>query len=196
MRTTAPPLLPLFRSDLQARLLSILLLETGEPIATPDLARRTGASAASLHRELARLEDAGVIEHDRIGRTKRYRAATDSPIHAPLRELVERTVGIEPMLRARLERLPGVEAAALFGSWAAGAVGPSSDVDLLVVGNMDRAALLRIAREVEEVAGREVNVTAYSRDEFRRRRRDGSGFLATVLDRPLVPLVGSVGQER
>ena len=192
MRTTGPPLLPLFRSDLQARVLATLLLGDGEGIATPELGRRTGAAPASLHRELRRLEDAGLIEHDRIGRTKRYRAARSSPIHAPLRQLVERTLGVEPLLRSRLERLPGVDAAAIFGSWAAGSVGPDSDIDLLVVGDVDRDALLAAAREVEELAGRAVNVSAYRPDEFERRRADRSGFIATVLDRPLLPLVGAL----
>ncbi len=136
MRTPPPGVLPLFRSDLQARVLAILLLDCGEGVPTPDLARRTGAAAASLHRELHRLEDAGLIEHDRIGRTKRYRVAVSSPVHAPLRELVERTLGVEAQLRARLEALAGVEAAAIFGSWAAGRVTPSSDVDVLVVGDL------------------------------------------------------------
>ncbi|MDX6649573.1 MAG: hypothetical protein QOJ97_1524 [Solirubrobacteraceae bacterium] len=190
MRTASPALLPIFRSDLQARLLTILLLEEGEPLSTPELARRTGASGASLHRELRRLQDAGVIERDAVGRTQRYRAAQGSPLHRALRELVTRTMGVEATLRAGLESLAGVEAAAIFGSWAAGRVAPDSDIDLLVVGDVDRDRLLALARDVERVAGRDVNVTAYHSSEFHRRRRERSGFLATVLDRPLIPLVG------
>jgi predicted nucleotidyltransferase len=195
MRTAGPALLPIFRSDLQARLLTILMLEDGDPLPTPELGRRTGASAASLHRELRRLEDAGLIERDAVGRTKRYRAAQGSPLHEPLRELVTRSLGVEATLRSRLQSLPGVEAAAIFGSWAAGRVGPDSDIDLLVVGNVDRDGLLALAREVELLAGREVNVTAYRPAEFRRRRRGRVGFLATVLDRPLIPLVGDLPRE-
>lgn len=193
MRTAPPPLLPIFRSDLQARLLAILLLGDGAPIATSRLAESTGASAASLNRELRRLEDAGIVEHERVGRSKLYRAARASPLHAPLRELVARTLGVEPLLRSRLDELPGVRAAALFGSWAAGRAAPESDIDLLVVGDVDRDRLLREVRDVERVAGREINVTAYRPDEFARRRRERSGFLATVLSRPLTPLVGDVG---
>lgn len=195
MRTAGPALLPIFRSDLQARLLSILLLEEGDPIPTPELARRTGASAASLHRELRRLADAGLIERDAVGRTKRYWAARGSPLHEPLRDLVTRSLGVEATLRSRLQSLPGVEAAAIFGSWAAGRVGPDSDIDLLVVGNVDRDGLLALAREVELLAGREVNVTAYRPAEFRRLRGERAGFLATVLDRPLIPLVGDLPRE-
>jgi predicted nucleotidyltransferase len=192
MRTVAPPLLPIFRSDLQARLLAVLLLGGGTAQTTRALAERTGASAASLHRELHRLEAAGIVDHERVGRTKVYRAVTASPVHEPLRELVERTLGVQELLRAAVDRVPGVEAAAIFGSWAAGHVSAASDVDLLVVGEVDRARLLREVREVERIAGREVSVTAFEPAEFERRRRADAGFVATVLRRPTILLVGEL----
>lgn len=192
MRTPAPPLLPIFRSELQARLLVAFLLGDGEPLTSRALAERTGASAASLHRELRRLEDAGIIEYDKVGRTKLYRAAASSPVHAPLRVLVERTLGVEELLRATLERVPGIEAAAIFGSWAAGRVAAASDIDVLVVGEMDRRDLLAQVRKVEEIVGREVNVTAFDPADFERRRRADAGFVATILSRPVIQLVGEL----
>ncbi|HYI81124.1 MAG TPA: MarR family transcriptional regulator [Thermoleophilaceae bacterium] len=192
MRTKPPDVLPIFRSDLQARLLAALLLDDGEPLTAQDLLDRLGATSTTLHRELGRLERAGLIEHDRVGRTRRYRAATDSPIHEPLRELLQRTLGVEPLLRRALSDVDGVEAAAIFGSWAAGETNEDSDIDLLVVGEMDRDDLLSQVREVEAQAHREIDVTAYRADEFARRRDEGSGFLQTVLRGPLIELVGKV----
>jgi predicted nucleotidyltransferase len=192
MRTKPPEVLPIFRSDLQARLLAALLLDASEPLTAQDLLGRLGATSTTLHRELGRLEQAGLIEHDRVGRTRRYRAAVDSPLHEPLRELLQRTLGVEPLLRRALGEVDGVAAAAIFGSWAAGEADESSDIDLLVVGEMDRDDLLSSVRDVETQAHREIDVTAYRADEFARRRDDGSGFLRTVLRGPLIELVGKV----
>lgn len=192
MRTSPPPALPIFRSDLQARLLAAVLLNDGEPLTARELIERTDAKPPTLHRELTRLEQAGLIQHDRVGNAKRYVAATDSPLHEPLRELLERTLGIEPLLRQRLEGVKGVNAAAIFGSWAAGKTDEGSDIDLLVVGDMDRDDLLSSVREVEAQAHREIDITAYRTDEFARRRDAGSGFLRTVLRGPLIELVGKV----
>ncbi len=196
MRTKAPDLLPLFRSDLQARLLAALLLDEGALVTTQQLRERTGAARASLHRELERLEGAGLITHEKIGRTKRYTAAVDSPLHDPLRELLRRTVGVEAELRRRLAEVEGVRAAAIFGSWAEGHTTPGSDVDLLVVGDLGRSELLAAAREVGHLAGREIDVTAYRPEEFAGKIADGSGFLATVLRGPLIPLIGDLQAER
>jgi predicted nucleotidyltransferase len=192
MRTSPPALLPLFRSDLQARLLAALFLDADEPLTASDLGTRTGAKPASLHRELVRLEQAGLIRHDRVGRTKRYSADRESPLHEPLHDLLERTLGVEPLLQRSLSQVDGIESAAIFGSWASGRVEEDSDIDLLVVGAMDRGDLLAEVRAVEDRLKREIDVTAYRRDEFDRRREEGSGFLRTVLRGPLTPIVGKL----
>lgn len=192
MRSTPPPILPLFRSDLQATLLAALYLSDQGPLTARELIDRTGASSASLHRELTRLVAAALIDDERVGRTKRYRPATDSPLYEPLHTLLERTLGVERQLRDTLEGVDGIEAAAIFGSWAQGAAGEASDVDVIVIGEPSREELLAAVRDVERSTHREIDVTAYRPDEFERRRAEGSGFLRTVLEGPRIPLIGEV----
>ena len=162
---------------------------------TRQLRERTGAAPASLHRELGRLEGAGLITHDLIGRTKLYTAAVDSPLHDPLHDLLRKTLGVEAELRRRLAQVEGVRIAAIFGSWAEGQTTPGSDIDLLVLGDVDRSRLLATAREVERVAGREIDVTAYRPAEFADRIAEGSGFLTTILRGSLIPLIGDLEGE-
>ena len=89
-----------------------------------------------------------------------------------------------------------MRAAAIFGSWAEGHTTAGSDIDLLVVGDVDRGELLAAAPEVGRLAGREIDVTAYRPDEFADKIASGSGFLTTVLRGPLLPLVGDLAAER
>lgn len=192
MRTSAPSELPLFRSELQAQLLSALLASPGDALTAAHLGRLTGGSRASVHRELHRLVAAGIIRREDVGRSALYRAATDSPLFEPLQALVARTLGVEPELRRRLARLEGIEAAAVFGSWAAGRAREGSDIDVLVIGDVERADLLRAFADVEDVVRREISVRLYRRAEFEARLDEGSGFLRTVLARPMTPLIGTV----
>lgn len=192
MRTKPPDALPIFRSDLQARLLAALLLDARGPQTAQELLDHLGTTSTTLHRELGRLEQAGLIQHERIGRTRRYRAALDSPLHEPLHDLMTRTLGVERLLSQRLTEVPGLEAAAIFGSWAAGNTTASSDIDLLVIGGVDRDELLFVVQSVEHDTTREIDLTAYRREEFDRRRAAGSGFLRTILSGPLIPLIGEI----
>lgn len=144
--------------------------------------------------ELARLASAGVVEVDTSVRPHAYRISSSAPLSEPLRDLVERTVGVEPLLRQALGALDGVRAAAVHGSWARRDLTPESDVDLLVLVDVgfDIGLLREVEREVERRTGRSLDPIVFGVEEARRKLRDGSGFLRTVLDGPLVPLVDDV----
>jgi predicted nucleotidyltransferase len=193
MRTKAPDRLPLFRSDLQARLLAILILGPDAELSSSELLERVGGSRAGLHSELRRLLDAGLIERRSVGRASLYRAAADSPLLPPLRELLTRTVGVEAELRRRLAQIDGRDAAVIHGSWAqASRMRPTSDVDLLVIGRPDRDDLERAAREVERMSGRDLDLSVYEPDDWAERVRRRSAFATSVLERPWISLVGDL----
>ena len=69
VRSQAPLLAPLFRSEAQALLLSELLLP-GEEMSMTNLAERVGLPYPTVHREVARLLDAGLLVDRRVGRTR------------------------------------------------------------------------------------------------------------------------------
>lgn len=162
----------------------------------PDLCERLSAPRASVYRELQRLVGAGILERRRVGRNTLYRADEASPLVDPMRQLVARTLGIEPELRRRLSAVPGVDAAAIFGSFAAGGMRGDSDVDLLVIGEPDRDALERAVRDVEAVAGREINLSSYAAEEWKERVSSGAGFATTLLARPTIDLIGEIPGAR
>lgn len=158
----------------------------------PELAARLDATAVSVHRELHRALDAGLLEREAVGRSFLYRGATDSPLYQPLRQLLERTVGIEPELRRALEEVPGVEAAFIHGSFASGTkIRPTSDVDLLVLGDADPHLLRRRLRRVERQLGREIDLLAYTSAEFASLLESGNSLARRINRGPVKSLIGS-----
>lgn len=140
-------------------------------------------------RELRRLEAAGILTSETIGRSRRYQVDQASAIAAEVRSLVAKTIGIEARLRAVLHEVPGMDEAFLFGSYARGTERPSSDLDVLVVGAVDRAALSERLIEVEQDLGRDINVTAYERAELHTLLESGDRFLRDVFNQPRVRLL-------
>ena len=192
-RSASPSLLPLLRSETQAGLLERLVLRPDDSYTVADLAQALGVTDQSVRRELHRMVDAGIVEREAVGRQGVYHASTASPLYEPLRELVERSVGVEALLRAVLERTSGVEAAAIFGSWARGRIDAQSDVDLLVIGDIDYAALVENLVSLQERIGRDVNVT-WMRERELRDRWD-SGFVRDIMAAPMRVLVGQIAQD-
>jgi hypothetical protein len=188
MRTAAPALIPIFRSGLQARLL-LRVLTDAEPHTIADLARLLGAPEPTVYREVRRLLAADLLTGTRVGRSVVVHPADDNPATVPLRQLLVVTYGPVPLLERALSGIAGIDAAYVYGSWAArwhGEVGPApGDVDVLIVGTPDRDAVYDALEGIDSVLGREVNVT------FATPERWTSGdetFLAALRERPLVPL--------
>jgi predicted nucleotidyltransferase len=191
MRTSVPDLLPLFRSEMQVQMLALLLLQPERGWTLQELADALDGPQSSIHRELGRAENAGIIRRDASARPHRFQAAEDEPLNEPLAALLRGTVGVEQQLQTALA-VPGVLAAVIYGSWASGGRRPDSDVDVLVVGDADLRELRRRTRPIGKTAGRTIDLNVLSADEYRNLLATGSSFARRVTESPTIPLVGDL----
>jgi hypothetical protein len=93
---------------LQAEILTLVLLGPEQGWSLTGLASRSGASVSSVQREITRVEQAGVVRSRRLGSTRLVKAA-DSPLTAPLTELLLRSFGPRQVLAEELEGVEGIE---------------------------------------------------------------------------------------
>jgi predicted nucleotidyltransferase len=196
MRTMTPRLLPFFRSEAQLRILGLLFLGVDRRWTAEQVQEAVGAPTTTVHRELRRALNAGLLVRDDSVRPHAYRAAVDSPAFEPLRALLAQTVGLERELSEVLRDAPGVRAAVIHGSWVDGRLRPDSDVDVLVVGDVDLDELRAKTRPIARRAGRRIDLTAFRPDEFRRELGAGNGFLRKIVEGPVEPLVGDLAAQR
>lgn len=193
MKTRPPAACPVFASDLQARLLGALFDEPERWRSSTELREDLDVSPATLHDELTRLVAAGILERDAGTRPYRFRPDLSSPFADPLKGLTERSVGVPRRLRRVLAEQPGITAAGIFGSWARGDADAYSDIDVLVVGEIDFTSLVRAIRPLEREIQREINVVAYDHNELARRRDET--FIRRVVREPIQDLVGDLHSQ-
>lgn len=172
MKSSAPPLLPILRSEGLARLLAVLFSVRDVPAQTIEAAAAAaGVSYPLAHREISRLVASGLLTERRIGNARLVQANNASPLVAPLRQLMERSFGIPVQLSDALAEVAGIHAVGIYGSLARrlqGESGPTpNDIDVLVIGNPDRDLVNRRLDDLEKRAGSEVNVTFMSQDKWR-----------------------------
>src|SRR5918996_3856902 len=125
MKVRAPALLPILRSDAQARLLTALLLDPQRELSISDLADISQTSVPTAVREVDRAEQAGIVRTRNIGRTRLVSANTASFAYEPLRELLLRAFGPLAVVTDEFADLRGVQRLFIFGSWAARYAGGS-----------------------------------------------------------------------
>ena len=176
----------------RSAVLGTLLLRPEASLHVRELARVTGSSPGSLHRELAALTELGLLKREEIGRQVHYRADSDSPVYTELAGLLRKTTGLADVLRAALAPLvESITLAFVYGSIASGTARSASDVDVMVLGDASFAALVSALAPTQERLAREVNVTPMRPAEFAAKLQSGDGFALTVMKREKIWLIGS-----
>ncbi len=185
--------MPILRSQQQGEILALLLGDPNLELSLTEIAARTGAPHASVHREIKRAEQAGLVVTRKVGTTRLVRANAASPYYPGLAEVLTRAFGVPAVLAEALQPVHGIAAAYIYGSWAArheGQTGqrPVGDIDVLILGEPDRDQLYAALSDAEERLGRPVQATIREADWL----DAGSGaFHDTVTSRPLLRLSSS-----
>ena len=187
---SSPSLLPILRSRQQAEVLTFLLCDPSREASISELSHRLDVPLSSVHREIERAEAAGLVASRRIGNIRLVRADTDSPYYGSLSDLLIKAFGPPQVLAETLKDLDGIDAAHIFGSWAArlhGVTGrrPVRDIDLLVIGEPDRNELYAALSGLHERLGREIDVTIRPAGWL---QNGTDSFHATVTERPIVTI--------
>ncbi len=175
--------------------MALLLGDPELELSLSDLASRLAVPYASVHREVERVERAGLLVSRKIGNTRLVRANTASPYYEGLSSVLVRAFGVPEVLATALRHVNGVAGAFIFGSWAARYLGvdgerPVEDIDLLVLGEPDRDELYAQIDRANHRLARQVQVTIRESDWLS--AGDGS-FHDTVVSRPLVRI--DVGED-
>src|SRR5215471_19349460 len=104
----APSLLPILRSQQQGEILALLLGDPELELSLTEIAARTGAPHPSVHREVERAEQAGLVTTRKVGNTRLVRANTASPYYTGLAEVLTRAFGIPAVLVEALRDVNGI----------------------------------------------------------------------------------------
>jgi len=185
-RRPAPSLLPILRSQQQGEILALLLGDPDLELSLTEISERTGAPHPSVHREVQRAEQTGLLTSRKVGNTRLVRANTSSPYYSGLAEVLTRAFGVPAVLADALGNVAGIDSAYIYGSWAARHEGqpgvrPVGDIDVLILGEPDRDQLYDALGTAEERLDRSVEATIREPGWL----ESGSGaFHDTVTSRP------------
>jgi len=177
--------------DYRRRVLGLLLMHPEESFHVREIARLTGTVAGTLHKELTKLEHAGVLTKKMVGNQVRYSANPDCPIIDELTSILRKTSGVVDVLAVALLPLAGkISVAFVFGSMASGKETAGSDVDVLIVGSVGFAEVAKALYDTQDTLRREVNPKVFSKEEWMRMREKNDAFIKEVLGRPRLLILG------
>jgi hypothetical protein len=190
MRSVAPALLPTFRSRLQADILAALLLNPDNEYSQTDLAQRFSAPLSTVHGEVRRLAEAGLLLRRNVGRTTMVMVNRDNRLVKPLTELLVLSWGPLQVVADEFSDLDGAEQVLIFGSWAARYLGqpgpPPHDLDVLIIGGPRREDTYDAADKAQDRLGMPVNPVIRTADAW---LTANDPLVRQLQSAPLVPVL-------
>jgi DNA-binding transcriptional ArsR family regulator len=158
---------------MRVQILVRLLLNPGIRAYLRGLAAEFNVSPNAVGTELNNLRRHKVLVSERDGRNVYYRANTGHPLFPELSSIVRKITGVDELVKSVVDRLGNLEAAYLIGDYAKGA--DSGIIDVVLVGDIDRAQMDDFVAKTEEYIDRKIRTLVLSREEFGR-LRESKGF--------------------
>ena len=180
---------PILRSDTQGMILAQLFMNPGDDFSISELARQANTSAPTAMREVERLLESQLVIQRTVGRARLIQVNTKHELHDAIRKIVAYSYGPAAVLPAALYGIEGLEHAFLYGNYAAylkkKRESDSPEIDLLLVGYVNRIEASNAAKRVEGYLDRSVNVKFVGSQEW---ENSSSDFVAEVKGRSLFKL--------
>ncbi len=177
----------LFRSKAEVKVLGTVLFEDGFHLR--EIARRASVSPYETKKELDNLIALGILTKEKQGNQLLFRSNPSCPFLEDLRNIYRKTEGIFSEL-AKAIAAPGVAYAFIFGSMAGGAVRQASDIDLMVIGDIDEDDLAARIFPIQKRSRRAINFILWSIPDLKDKARADSAFLKNIMEKDMVWLGG------
>ena len=158
----------LFTSKTRIKLLLKLFLNPEVSCYLRQLSSEFGLSPNALKGELDSLSEAGYLEREQNGRSVYFKANRKHPFFPEISSIVRKTIGIDRLIDDVMKSLGHVEHVYILDDYAEGR--DSGIIDLLVVGDVDRARLDALRQITEGKIKRMIRTMAVPSEEFDKNR--------------------------
>lgn len=181
----------LFSSRVRVKILSVLFQSPGEPRNAHELAKSIGEHYSAVWKELVKLEKIGILSSQQHGNSKEYQINPQCPIANELRSIVIKTEGVGKVIKSTLEEMTTIQEAFIFGSYASGEADGRSDIDLMIIGEVDLEKLSPTISKLEKETNRPINYVIYSNEEWKYKEEKKDSFWVNVNEAPKIYIIGS-----
>jgi DNA-binding transcriptional ArsR family regulator len=154
----------LISSKTRIKLLLKFFLNSNTTAYLRGLESEFGESSNAIRLELNRFEEAGMIESRMEGNKKVFFANTTHPLFREIHNLILKNLGFDRIIEDVIERLGDVERVYITGDFAHGR--DSQIIDLVFVGDVDRAYLTQLVEKAEQLIRRKIRFVIYGIQEF------------------------------
>ncbi|MBU0532452.1 nucleotidyltransferase domain-containing protein [Candidatus Micrarchaeota archaeon] len=178
----------LLRSKAEVKVLGIVLFEDG--LHLREIARRAGVSPYEAKRELEILTELNILLKEKRGNQLAFNLNKACPFLHDLKKLYQKTEGVIFKLQSVLQATGRIKYAFIFGSSAREQEKKHSDIDILVIGDVNDETLANRIFEIQKEHEKAINFILWSEKDFEEKIKKKGSFLTNILKKKIIWLVG------
>ncbi|MCK4327924.1 MAG: nucleotidyltransferase domain-containing protein [Candidatus Diapherotrites archaeon] len=186
----------LFKSETRVKLLEIFLFNPEKEFHLRELARMIDVSPIYVRKEVANLDAVGLVTYRSQGNLSLFKANKTSPIFEDLKNIFIKTISLGTLLKEKMKDYDTIKYALIYGSFAQGVEKQTSDIDLLVVGNISEDELHKVVMEFEKKTSRELNYILWKEKEFQQKAKQGISLLIDIAEHKVIMINGGENEFR
>ncbi len=176
------------KSKTREKILQLFFSDPEKKYYLRELERMLEIPVANIRRELLSLGKKGLFKREKMGKQVYYYLNRNSAVFDDLKSIVSKTIGIEGTLKKELSEIKGIKRAFVFGSFAKNKEDSASDIDIMVIGDVDEDLLIDKISKIEELLRREINYHLFGENEWEERAEKDS-FVKAVMSGPKIEIV-------
>jgi predicted nucleotidyltransferase len=183
----------LFTSRVRVKVLeTFLVTSSGAEVHIRELARKLNTSPPHIMKVLGSLASLGILTKVRRGNMVLYKLNKSSTIAEDIKRILLKTESLGYELQKTLiaSGKQSIRYALIYGSFAKGTEVTSSDIDLLVIGDIVEDEVVKTVLKAQKRIGREINYIVWSEKEFREKVHSEAALLREIARTPVIMLIG------
>lgn len=193
----------LFGSKTRVKLLSLFFNNPGRPFYVREITRKIDEQINSVRRELANLLSIGIVSSDGSNNRLYYEVNPKYEYYEQLRSIfttmpvkasdtVMQETREEDQIAKKLRSTGSITFAFLTGSFARDS---RTNIDIFIVGDVNKTRLAKVVTELEAEMGRELNYSSLTPTEYEYRMSLNDRFITNVLEAKKIVVIDSNSEK-
>jgi predicted nucleotidyltransferase len=166
------------------------MMAPGKDFNAWELSNLTNENYSAIWKELVHLERIGILSSKQRGRLKIYQPNPACPILPELKSMVLKTEGVAKVIHEHFAAVDFIKSAFIYGSYATGEADFLSDLDLMIIGEVNLSQFASIISELERELNRSINYVIFTKAEWEMKIANDDPFIRNVIKSPKVMLMG------
>ncbi len=177
------------RSKITQKILNLLFLNEKERFYVNELAEKIKEDPANVHKKLIELKKEGILSDEFLGKERYFFLNQKYPFLKEYKKIILKGLGFEKILKEKLSKLKKLDSVYIFGSYAKNRLSLESDIDILIVGDVDTLKLQKVLLEIQRSTGREINSIELTKKELEKRKKENDEFITDVFSSKYIKII-------